>query len=79
MAKLALINRDYKRRQLVKKFDKKRAELKATISNQKASEEVRADARAKLQALPRNANPISFQPIDAGLPEKFRARISRGR
>ena len=61
MAKLALINRDYKRRQLVKKFDKKRAELKATISNQKASEEVRADARAKLQALPRNANPTRLR------------------
>jgi small subunit ribosomal protein S14 len=57
MAKLALINREYKRRQTVKKFDKKRAELKATINNQKASEEVRADARAKLQALPRDASP----------------------
>jgi small subunit ribosomal protein S14 len=61
MAKLALINREYKRRQLVKKYDKKRAELKATIDNQKASEEVRADARAKLQALPRNANPTRLR------------------
>jgi len=61
MAKLALINREYKRRQMVKKFDKKRAELKATINNMKASEEVRADARAKLQALPRNASPTRLR------------------
>jgi len=61
MAKLALINREYKRRQMVKKFDKKRAELKATINNSRASEEVRADARAKLQALPRNASPTRLR------------------
>ena len=61
MAKLALINREYKRRQMVKKFDKKRAELKATINNMKATEEVRADARAKLQALPRNASPTRLR------------------
>ena len=57
MAKLALINREHKRAALVKKFAGKRAELKAIIDNQSKSEEERYEARLKLQALPRNANP----------------------
>ncbi|RXZ36222.1 30S ribosomal protein S14 [Oxalobacteraceae bacterium CAVE-383] len=57
MAKLALINRELKRANLVKKFAGKRAELKAIIEDQSKSEEERYEARLKLQALPRNANP----------------------
>jgi small subunit ribosomal protein S14 len=57
MAKLALINRELKRTNLVKKFAGKRAELKAIIEDQSKSEEERYEARLKLQALPRNANP----------------------
>jgi small subunit ribosomal protein S14 len=57
MAKLALINRELKRANLVKKFSGKRAELKAIIEDQSKSEEERYEARLKLQALPRNANP----------------------
>ena len=57
MAKLALINRQYKREKLVAKFSKKRATLESLIDNQKLSEEDRFAARLKLQALPRNANP----------------------
>ncbi|HVN34946.1 MAG TPA: 30S ribosomal protein S14 [Casimicrobiaceae bacterium] len=56
MAKLSLINRDQKRRKLVKKFAKKRQELEAILNNPKASEEVRFAARLKIQQLPRNAN-----------------------
>jgi len=56
MAKLSLINRDQKRRKLVKKFAKKREELDAILNNPKASEEVRFEARLKIQQLPRNAN-----------------------
>ena len=56
MAKLSLINRDQKRRALVKKFAKKREELEAILNNPKASEEVRYAARLKIQQLPRNAN-----------------------
>jgi small subunit ribosomal protein S14 len=56
MAKLSLINRDQKRRKLVKKFAKKREELEAILNNPKASEEVRFEARLKIQQLPRNAN-----------------------
>ncbi|RJG07325.1 30S ribosomal protein S14 [Noviherbaspirillum cavernae] len=57
MAKLALINREQKRADLVKKYSAKRAELKAIIEDQSRSEEERYEARLKLQALPRNANP----------------------
>ena len=61
MAKLSLINREQKRRALVKKFAKKREELTAIVNNTKASEEVRYAARLKLQQLPRNANPTRLR------------------
>ena len=61
MAKMALINREQKRRDTVKKFAAKRAELLAAISNMKLSEEERAAARLKLQALPRNASPVRLR------------------
>ena len=57
MAKLSLINREKKRATLVKKFAAKRAALNAIIQDQSQSEEARYEARLKLQALPRNANP----------------------
>ncbi len=56
MSKLALINRNEKRKNLVKKFAKKRAALQSIVDDAKASEEVRFAARLKIQALPRNAN-----------------------
>lgn len=58
MAKLALINREQKRRKTVKKFAAKRAELIATMNNSKASDEVRYEARQKFQQLPRNSSPV---------------------
>ncbi len=61
MAKLALINRDLKRRDTVKKFKAKRAALLETINNQKASDEEREAARVKLQLLPRNASPVRLR------------------
>ena len=57
MAKLALINREKKRAALVKKYAGKRAALKTIIDDTSKSEEDRYEARLKLQALPRNANP----------------------
>jgi len=57
MAKLALINREKKRRETVKKFAARRAELLALIQNQKLPEEERHAAREKLQQLPRDASP----------------------
>jgi small subunit ribosomal protein S14 len=61
MAKLSLINREEKRRRLVKKYAGKRAALVAIVENQRASDEDRAAARAKLQQLPRNANPTRLR------------------
>ncbi|MBI1907730.1 MAG: 30S ribosomal protein S14 [Rhodocyclales bacterium] len=58
MAKLALINREEKRRKLVAKYAGKRAELIAQINDMKLSEEDRMSARLKLQQLPRNASPV---------------------
>jgi small subunit ribosomal protein S14 len=57
MAKIALINREQKRREIVKKYTAKRAELIAIAQNPKISDEDRYAARLKLQQLPRNASP----------------------
>jgi small subunit ribosomal protein S14 len=61
MAKLATINREKKREALVAKFAKKRAALEAIVADSKAGEEAHAEARLKLQALPRNANPTRLR------------------
>ena len=61
MAKLALINRDGKRRKTVAKFAAKRAELVAIINDVKRSDEDRADARARFQQLPRDSSPVRLR------------------
>ena len=61
MAKMAVINREQKRRDTVKKFAAKRAELLAAISNMKLSDEDRAAARLKLQTLPRDSSPVRLR------------------
>ncbi|HET9338330.1 MAG TPA: 30S ribosomal protein S14 [Casimicrobiaceae bacterium] len=57
MSKLALINRNEKRKKLVAKYAKRRAALTAIVQNTKVSDEERFAARLKLQQLPQNANP----------------------
>ncbi len=57
MAKLSLINREVKRSKLVEKYAAKRAALQKIIDDQRVPEEDRYQARLKIQALPRNANP----------------------
>ena len=81
MAKLSLINRDEKRRVLVKKYAKKREALVAIINNQKMSEEDRFAARLKLQQLPRNANPTRLRNRCAitGRPRGFFRKFGLGR
>jgi small subunit ribosomal protein S14 len=61
MAKIALINREQKRRETVKKFAARRAELMAIAQDPKNPDEERMDARAKLQQLPRNASPVRLR------------------
>jgi small subunit ribosomal protein S14 len=61
MAKLAVINRGEKRRKLVEKYAKKRAELVARVNDQSLSVEERFEARLKVQALPRNSSPVRLR------------------
>ena len=58
MAKLALINRNEKRRKAVAKNATKRAELLAIANNPKVGQEERYEARLKLQKLPRDSSPV---------------------
>lgn len=61
MAKIAVINRDLKRRETVKKYAPRRAELSAIINDSNASDEDRHAARIKLQMLPRNSSPVRLR------------------
>ena len=56
MAKLALINRELKRKACAQKFAAKRAALKAVINDATRSMEERMEARNALQSLPRDAS-----------------------
>jgi len=61
MAKLAVINREQKRRRTVAKFAARRAALLATINDARRSDEERQEARDKFQQLPRNASPVRLR------------------
>ena len=61
MAKLAVINRQAKREALVKKYAEKRKQLVSIIQDSKATDEARDEARAKLQALPRDSSPVRLR------------------
>ena len=61
MAKLAVINREAKRRATVKKFAERRKALLSMLQDPKATDEAKDEARAKLQALPRNASPVRLR------------------
>ena len=57
MARLALIEREIKRADTVKKYAKKRAEIMAIINDASVDSEEKFIARLNLQKLPRNASP----------------------
>jgi len=61
MAKLAVINREAKRRATVKKFAERRKALLSMLQDPKATDDAKDQARAKLQALPRNASPVRLR------------------
>ncbi|MCB5191069.1 30S ribosomal protein S14 [Methylobacillus arboreus] len=61
MAKTCLIEREQKRRDTVKKYAAKRAELTAVANDVNASIEDRRAARSKLQSLPRNSSPVRLR------------------
>jgi len=61
MAKVSMIEREKKRIKTVKKYEAKRAELKAIIKSPGSSFEERMEAQTKLQKLPRDASPARVQ------------------
>lgn len=61
MAKKSMIMREQRREKLVAKHAAKRARLKAIVVDQKATDEERLEAVAKLAALPRDASPTRLR------------------
>jgi len=61
MSKLCMTKREEKRRSIVEKYKTKRLALNEIINNNNASREERAEARAKLQNLPRNSSPVRLR------------------
>jgi small subunit ribosomal protein S14 len=61
MAKTSMIEREKKRARTVAKYAKKRAALKAIISDRSLPDEERWSAQIKLQQQPRDASPARKQ------------------
>jgi len=61
MAKRSMIERNNRRLRAVKKYAKKRAEYRETIRNPGSSDEEKSVAQQKLQALPRDSNPVRLR------------------
>ena len=57
MAKTSKIQKNDERRRIVAKYAERRKALKDIIRSSKSTDEEKDEARAKLQALPRDANP----------------------
>jgi small subunit ribosomal protein S14 len=56
-----MVEREKKRLRTVAKYAKKRAQLRATIRDSKATDEQRWDAQVALQKLPRDASPVRMR------------------
>lgn len=61
MSRLALVERDKKRRKMSKSYSKKRKTLLKVARNRNASPEEIFEANMKLAKLPRNANPTRIR------------------
>lgn len=61
MAKVCMIERDKKRKKLVKRFKNKREELKAIIADKSVAPEERFQATLKLAELPRNSSKVRMR------------------
>lgn len=64
MAKKSKIAKDLQRREVVARWAERRAELKRLATAATSSEEQRADARAALQRMPRDASPTRLRNRD---------------
>jgi small subunit ribosomal protein S14 len=58
MAKKSMIAREHKRSRTVARYAQKRADIKAVLTDVKASDEEKWDAQIALQKLPRDASPV---------------------
>ncbi|MDO7842396.1 30S ribosomal protein S14 [Sphingomonas immobilis] len=61
MAKLSSINKNERRKKLVKKYAGKYAKLKAVAADNNADEAERWEARLKMAEIPRNGNPTRIR------------------
>ena len=61
MAKLCMTERELKRMKMVEKFKAKRLALNETIKDSSSTKEQQAEARLKLQQLPRNSSPVRLR------------------
>jgi small subunit ribosomal protein S14 len=81
MAKVSMVNREKRRAKLVRKYAKKRTELKAIVSNPDVSFEEKQAAIFALQKLPRDSSPVRQRNRCAisGRPRGFYRKFGLGR
>lgn len=61
MAKTSMIEREHKRERMVKRFAKKRAEIKGRAGDMNLPVEERRQAQAQFRKLPRNSSPVRLR------------------
>ena len=61
MAKLCMTERELKRQKMVEKYKVKSLALNEIIKNANATIEEKAEARLKLQSLPKNSSPVRLR------------------
>lgn len=61
MAKTSKIEMNKRRKKMAAQYDERRKALKATMKDPKSTFEQRLEAMLKLQAIPRNANPVRYR------------------
>lgn len=81
MAKTSMVEREKKRSKLVKRYAKKRAELKAILADQNASYEAKMEASVKLQKLPRDSSAVRIRTrcVLSGRPRGVYRKFGLGR
>ncbi len=81
MAKTSMIERDKKRRRLAKKYETRRARLKAIAVDRLLPAEERFAARLKLAEIPRNASPtrIHNRCVLSGRPRGYYRKLRMSR
>jgi len=81
MAKKSKVAKDLQRREVVARWADRRAELKRLATAATSSEEQRADARAALQRMPRDASPTRLRNRDVvdGRPRAYYRKFGLSR